>query len=54
MRIEKEIQVEQEKKIPGHGYLWKNQKGMPLKQKFNAVLPKPLQNDRAIKSLRKV
>lgn len=54
MRIEKELLVEQEKKMPGHGNLWKNQKGLPLKQKFNAALIKISPKEGGIKSLRKV
>ncbi len=54
LRNEKEVQIENEKKTPGYGHLWKNQINMPMKQKFNAVLRKTSPKDNEIKSLKKV
>lgn len=54
LRNEKEVQMENDKKIPGHGYLWKNQNNLPLKQKFNAALRKTSPKENEIKSLKKV
>ena len=54
IRNDKESLIESEKKVPGNGYLWKNQNNLPIKQKFNAQLRKNSPKDKNIKSLKKV
>jgi hypothetical protein len=46
--------MENKKKLPGQGHLWKNQNNMPIKQKFNAVLRKSSPKESEIRSLKKV
>jgi hypothetical protein len=54
VRIDKEIQIESEKKLPGSGCVWKNQSNIPIKKKFNAIQTKQSPNQTNIKSLKKV